>query len=258
MSTTSDIKWNQELEFIWNSLSYADRKELKRQVDHFTNNEAEHRDEIVYGYFGEEGVRSVARAVSDRVLSLSKGEKLKVLDVGCGAGTFSVQIFVDLETSGSKIRFYGMDLTPAMLRVLSKKTKKIIPFVGNASDIGGALSYARGHMVIPLKFNFVISVLTLHHIPRIGKVFKSISEILEEDGTAIVVDMLEHPFTEWKEEMGDYHLGFKEKVIEDSASQYFKKVNIEKLPADCQCSESGRSASLFMATVSDRKNLTRR
>ena len=42
---------------------------LLSQVDHFTQNEAEHREEIVRGDFGRRGVDPIAKVVADEILS---------------------------------------------------------------------------------------------------------------------------------------------------------------------------------------------
>ena len=240
---------NEELESVLKSVTPDRSAELLRQVNHFTNNEAEHRDEIVYGYFGREGVGTIARIISDRILSHMRQNDPRILDIGSGVGTFTVPILDYLEHRLSGIKFFAMDLTPSMLRILAGKTDRITPFVGNAEDIAESARIARKRVEIPEKFDSVVSVLMLHHIPDVWKVFRSISGVLEDGGIAVLVDMVEHPFAEWRQEMGDYHLGFKMGDIEKLAHIYFKEVKVEKLPAECECSESGRSASLFMSVM---------
>jgi len=80
----------------------------------------------------------------------------------------------------------------------------------------------------------------------VENVFKSIREVLNEGGKAVVVDLCEHPFKEFREEMGDIHLGFKLEFIREIAGRFFPKVSIEKMPGIC-CEYSGRSAELFIA-----------
>jgi hypothetical protein len=78
------------------------------------------------------------------------------------------------------------------------------------------------------------------------KVFQSMRKVLKTQGKAVIIDLCEHSFKEFKEEMGDIHLGFKPEQIEKNAKNFFTKVSIEKLPGIC-CSRSGRSAELFIA-----------
>jgi len=60
----------------------------------------------------------------------------------------------------------------------------------------------------PEKFDVIFFILTLHHCLSIELVFESIKNALKKDGRATVVDLCEHPFREFKEEMGDIHLDF--------------------------------------------------
>ncbi len=90
----------------------------------------------------------------------------------------------------------------------------------------------------------------LHHCANVETVFQSIRKVLRIHGKVVIIDMKEHSFTEFKEEMGDIHLGFKTEEIEKTAKKFFKKVSIEKLPGIC-CSSSGRSAELFIAYMTN-------
>ncbi|MEM2905869.1 MAG: hypothetical protein QW587_09110 [Candidatus Bathyarchaeia archaeon] len=49
-----------ELRSLLASLNPGDMEQLTAQVEHFTVKEAEHRDEIVLAYFGEEGIARIA------------------------------------------------------------------------------------------------------------------------------------------------------------------------------------------------------
>jgi SAM-dependent methyltransferase len=135
-----------------------------------------------------------------------------------------------------------------MLRVLAKKTTGIFPFLGVAENVSASIKLARKHLKIPEKFDAVYSTLTLHHCLDIERVFRSIREVLKAHGKAVVVDLCEHPFEEFKREMGDIHLGFQPEQIKEKASRYFPKVQIEKMSGIC-CKSSGRSAELFIASM---------
>ena len=77
-------------------------------------------------------------------------------------------------------------------------------------------------------------------------IFKSIRKVLKEDGKAVVVDLCEHRFEEFKTEMGDVHLGFKPEDIAKMASNAFAQVRVEKMRGIC-CECSGQSAEIFFA-----------
>jgi hypothetical protein len=79
----------------------------------------------------------------------------------------------------------------------------------------------------------------------VEKVFQSIREILKKHGKAVIIDLCEHPFEEFRTEMSDIHLGFKPEEIKEKAFKYFRKVQVEIMPGIC-CECSGRKANLFI------------
>jgi len=170
----------------------------------------------------------------------------KALDVGAGTGFFTVKIAKKIHAGLPKVSFYAMDITPAMLLSLAKKKVNITPFIGIAENITGSVKEARKHFNIPGKFDAIFSTLMLHHSTQPERVFKSLKEALKRKGKAIVVDLCEHGFEEFKTEMGDVHLGFKPENIYEMARRYFSDVKVEKLPGIC-CECSGRSAEIFVA-----------
>lgn len=119
-------------------------------------------------------------------------------------------------------------------------------FLGIAEDIVGAVKYAKKFIEIPEEFDAVISILTLHHCIDIEIVYKNIRKILSEKGKAVIVDLCEHSFEEFREEMGDIHLGFKPEFIRKIAERFFPKTSIRKILGICyKC--SSRSAELSVA-----------
>jgi len=64
----------------------------------------------------------------------------------------------------------------------------------------------------------------------------------------VIIDLSAHTFTEFKEEMGDLHLGFDLDLIRKAAKKVFSRVTVERLRGIC-CSSSGRSAELFVALL---------
>ena len=139
-----------------------------------------------------------------------------------------------------------MDITPAMLKMLSRKTADILLFLGTAENVGASMKFAGKHLKIPEKFDAVYSTLTLHHCVDIENVFQSIHEVLKTNGKAVIVDLCKHSFKEFKKQMDDIHLGFQPKQVKEEASKHFPMVQIEKIPG-ILCEVSGRSAELFIA-----------
>jgi SAM-dependent methyltransferase len=222
---------------------------LVEEIKHFTEKEAEKRDKIVLSYFGEDGVKQIVDSIATRLTSPPKLKtKAQVLDMGAGSGFFTTRVAHKLKESLPQASFYAMDATPAMLLALARKTNLIVPFFGIAENIAGSIQNAKKYADIPAHFDAVFSTLMLHHCPDVEKVFQSLRQVLKSSGKAVVVDLCTHPFTEFREEMGDHHLGFNPEQIRKTAKKVFSKVSVEKLPGIC-CESSGRCAELFIATM---------
>lgn len=101
-------------------------------------------------------------------------------------------------------------------------------------------------MEIPDRFHAAYSTLTLHHCLDIENVFRSLIEVLEARGKAVIVDLCEHSFEEFQRELGNTHLGFRLEEFEEKASKYFPRVQTKKM-SGIRCEQSGRSAELFIA-----------
>jgi hypothetical protein len=79
-------------------------------------------------------------------------------------------------------------------------------------------------------------------------VFENIKKVLKKDGKAVILDLCEHKFEEFKTEMGDVHLGFKLENVRRMAEKHFSKVEVEKM-LGIGCSHSGRSAEIFVVSM---------
>lgn len=236
-----------ELQKLLEDLGVPNVEKLIEEVKHFTEREAEKRDKIVLSYFGEEGVERVVESIVRCLLSPPKlRENAKVLDVGAGSGFFTMAVVDKLRQHLPEASFYAMDVTPTMLRVLARKTSQITPFLGVAENIRGSLEHARSYLKVPEKFDAIFSTLMLHHCLDMERVFQSVKEAVDVHGKAVFVDLCKHSFKEFREDMGDVHLGFEPELIKKLAEKHFSKVQVEKMPGIC-CESSGRSAELFIA-----------
>ena len=233
------------LQQLFKKLGAANPETLAKTVTHFTTKEAKKRDKIVLCYFGENGVNRIVEAITERLLSVPKLRKgSNILDLGAGSGFFTAKIAERIPN----FNFYAMDATPAMLLALSKKKVGITPFLGVAENIEASIEEAKGYAETPDKFDAVFSTLMLHHSAKPEKVFESIKKILKKQGKAVVLDLCEHKFEEFKTEMGDIHLGFKLDDVRKMAKEYFSEVEIKKMPViGCHC--SGRSAEIFIVSM---------
>lgn len=234
---------------LFEKLGVSDPEILARTVEHFTAKEGEKRDRIVVGYFGKNGVDRIVNSITEHLLEPPKlPANAKVLDVGAGTGFLTARVAKKVQARMPSASFYAMDLTPAMLLSLSKKNAGITPFIGIAENITGSAERAREYLSIPLRYDAIFSTLMLHHSTRPEQVFRSIKAALKQKGKAVVLDLCEHEFEEFRAEMGDVHLGFKPQDIQEMARKHFQKVKVEKLAGIC-CKSSGRSAQIFVASM---------
>ena len=250
MSTTfEDYLKKVQLEQFFKQLGASNPRILARTVKHFATKEGEKRDQIVADYFGPREVERIVDSITGHLFADPRiPENATVLDVGAGSGSFTIAVEKMVKTKLPKVEFYAMDPTPTMLLSLTKKTTQIIPFIGLAENIEGSIQHAREFFKIPSKFDSIFSTLMLHHSTQPEKVFESISQVLKKNGKAVILDLCEHSFTEFREEMGDIYLGFKPENIKKMAQKHFSTVEVKKIPG-IRCKSSGRSAEIFVATM---------
>jgi SAM-dependent methyltransferase len=236
-----------QLEQLLKKLGAADPEALARTVQHFTTKEAEKRDTIVRDYFGQHGINRVVDTIAQFLLMKPRLPRNgAILDVGAGSGIFTVRIAKKIAANLPNVRFYAMDLTPAMLLSLSKKRANITSFIGVAENIKESIRCANDFYRVPYKFDAVFSTLMLHHSTQPEKVFESIKAVLKKNGKAALIDLCQHGFEEFRTEMGDVHLGFRPENILRMSRKHFPEVKIEKMTG-ISCRSSGRSAGIFAA-----------
>ncbi len=240
---------NVKIDQLLKSLEAQDVKVLASVAEHFETKEADKRDRILRGYFGRTGLTRIVNAIVDHLLQPPKlPSNAAILDVGAGNGFFTSKIARKIRALCPDVSMYGMDLTPAMLLSLVKKNANITPFVGLAENIEESVRYARHFIEVPLRFDAVFSTLMLHHAPQTERVFESIRRVLKKRGKAVISDLCEHDFGDFRTSMGDVYLGFKPDEIRSKAGKYFASVRVEKLPGiECEC--SGRAAEIFVASM---------
>ena len=249
MPTFEDYLKSVELQELLEELKAPKIETLMKEIKHFTEKEAKRRDKIVLSYFGEDGIERVIDSIVQGLLSPPRLRKnARVLDVGAGSGFFTTKVVDKVRRHLPEAAFYAMDLTPVMLRVLARKTPEITLFLGVAENVRGSVEHARRYINIPEKFDAIFSTLMLHHCLDIEIVFESFRKAVEVDGKAVVVDLCKHSFEEFREEMGDLHLGFEPELLKGMAEKHFSNVQIKKIPGIC-CTNSGRSAELFVAVM---------
>ncbi|MEM2521786.1 MAG: class I SAM-dependent methyltransferase [Candidatus Bathyarchaeia archaeon] len=236
-----------DLNKLFEALGASDPKLLAKEVEYFTVEEAERRDEMLIKYFGADGISQIVNRTVKLLFDPPRPSAgAKVLDVGAGTGFFTAKIAEEVHAKLPQVTFYAMDATPSMLLTLARKHASLKPFVGLAENIEGSIAEARRFFDVPEKFDAVLSTLMLHHIVEPAKVFQSIRRVLRGNGKAVIVDLCDHRFEEFKTKMGDVHLGFKPENIHEMASKAFPKVRVERIDGIvCEC--SGRRVDVFFA-----------
>ena len=171
MSAFEEYLKNVEIQKLVKELGVSRIETLMKEMKHFTEKEAKRRDEIVFSYFGRDGVKRIIEAIVKGLLSPPRLiDNAEILDVGAGSGFFTKKVARRLRRHLPEATFYAMDLTPAMLKVLARKTSEIAPFLGAAENIHGSVEQARKYLNIPEKFDAIFSTLMLHHCLNIERV----------------------------------------------------------------------------------------
>ena len=115
-----------------------------------------------------------------RILSPFVKEGMKVLDVGCGPGFFSVEL---AKMVGSRGKVYAADLQEGMLQKLHDKIR------GTSLEKNIQLiKCEKDDIVVPEKVDFILAFYMVHEVPDKYKLFKTLKNFLNEDGKFLIVE----------------------------------------------------------------------
>ncbi|SDF10892.1 class I SAM-dependent methyltransferase [Epilithonimonas hungarica] len=142
---------------------------------------------------------------------LSCKSNYEVLDIGCGTGNYTIELF----NKGLKIS--GLEPSELMLNVAKEKNQKINWFLGSAE-------------LLPFEsesFDAVITTLSIHHWQNLEKGFSEIFRVLKRAGIFLI-------FTSTSEQMKNYWLNhyfpeMMKKSIEQMPSFVELKGNLENI-----------------------------
>ena len=115
-----------------------------------------------------------------KILSPYLKEGMKVLDIGCGPGFFSLEI---AKTVGSNGKVFAVDVQEGMLQKLKGKIKDtsleetIFPLLSDDGDIP-----------VTEKIDFVLAFYMVHEVTYKKKFFVQIHNILDADGKMLIVE----------------------------------------------------------------------
>jgi ArsR family transcriptional regulator len=124
-------------------------------------------------------------------------ESWTVGDLGCGTGHLTAVLAPFVR------RVIGVDESDAMLASARERTRTL----SNVELRSGGLEdppLRRGEL------DAALLLLVLHHSPAPGRVLAAIHRALKPGGKLLLVDMLPHEHTEYREQMGHQWLGFSE------------------------------------------------
>jgi ubiquinone/menaquinone biosynthesis C-methylase UbiE len=115
-----------------------------------------------------------------KILSPYVKEGMKVLDVGCGPGFFSVEL---AKLVGAKGKVYSVDLQEGMLQKLRNKIygtplERIIQLIKCEKD----------KIVVPEKVDFILAFYMVHEVPDKDKLFATLKNFLNAGGELLIVE----------------------------------------------------------------------
>ena len=160
-------------------------------------------------------------------------EQWTVGDLGCGTGQLAATLAPFVR------RVIGVDESPAMLRSARQRTRDL----ANVELRTGKLEE------LPLgahEVDAALLVLVLHHAGEPARVLTEAERILAPGGRLLVVDLLPHEQTEYREQMGHQWLGFAEADLREWLTEAgFEGIRFVALPAD----PSAKGPALFALTA---------
>ena len=107
-------------------------------------------------------------------------EGMKVLDIGCGPGFFSVEI---AKMVGREGKVYAVDLQEGMLQKLRNKIKGT-----QLEAIINPIKVEQEVVKVPEKVDFILAFYMVHEVPDKNCFFEALNNILDEKGKFLIVE----------------------------------------------------------------------
>jgi SAM-dependent methyltransferase len=121
-------------------------------------------------------------------------------DLGCGTGELAVRLSPFVE------RVIGVDRSRSMLAAARRRAEGIANVELRHGDLE-SVPLADGEV------DAAVLSLVLHYVPEPATVLAEAVRVLRPGGRLLVVDMVEHGRTEYRERMGHVWLGFRESEV---------------------------------------------
>jgi ubiquinone/menaquinone biosynthesis C-methylase UbiE len=116
----------------------------------------------------------------NKILAPFIKEGMKVLDIGCGPGFFSVEIAKMVGKSG---KVFSVDLQEGMLQKIRDKI--------NGTPLEGIIKTIKcetDKIILPEKVDFILAFYMVHEVPDKDRLFESLKNILDEKGKLLIVE----------------------------------------------------------------------
>ena len=107
-------------------------------------------------------------------------EGMKVLDIGCGPGFFSIEMAKMIGKNG---KVFSADLQEGMLQKIRNKIhgtelEERIKLIKSTED----------QIDIPQNVDFILAFYMVHEVPNKSKLFESLKNVLDKQGQLLVVE----------------------------------------------------------------------
>jgi len=142
------------------------------------------------------GAKVIADAITKKI-ALTK--EMTIMDFGVGTGLLGFEI--------AKLtkKVYGVDMSQSMLNKLQEKNTPELSIEAIHQDIVKE--------PLDMKFDGIVSSMTLHHVENLENFFNSIHKNLNKDGFIAIADLESEDGTFHSDNTGVYHFGFEEENL---------------------------------------------
>ena len=116
----------------------------------------------------------------EKILAPFVKEGMKVLDIGCGPGFFSVEI---AKMVGVKGKVFSVDLQEGMLQKLKNKIQ--------GTQLEGRIELIKsekGEIKVPERVDFILAFYMVHEVPDKDCFFETLKNVLDEKGQFLIVE----------------------------------------------------------------------
>ena len=156
-------------------------KSPKRQINDFFESDAHKfeddrwkaRPEAIYDF------NATKKALERCLLFMESGSSIRVLDIGCGTGTWGCE----LRNLGLKIDYFGVDFSIKMLLKAKEVDRKAIPVASNNYILADAEK-------LPFKgkkFDMILCIHSLEYLMNPLEFLKTICDMLSDKGILFIV-----------------------------------------------------------------------